>query len=390
MVSQAASPQRYMQGIAVPAESVQPQQFFARTRRQFTVEKTTAWAGFGGQDFVEVRRSGILSALTIKFTGTLVISADAGQHTTARWPYDLMRGVRFTANGQSNIINVSGAKLKLIEMINSNNLDDRGVPQTIGGVARTQGTLSTAAESWGVGSNSAIAAGTYAVELVLRVPVAEDDVLLHGAIFAATSSTDLNLIIDWEQVGNLFTGYTTAPTLTGTLTVESEKFTIPQGSDGEIIIPDLSSFHSLIQTRSSKVANGDNEERLLGQGAGKALLRLGYQVWNGAATAAAPLPMVGANFGRQAWRYAGNETPEEYFDGQTLREINEHMYGQDIGGLWGFGVHDFVNVNALRDTVDMGTTSELRLFYNITTTPTLASPALEYWVETMFMAGSGA
>lgn len=379
---------RYMQGIAVPEASVRPPEFFARTRRQITTEKSTAWAGFGQQDYAEIRKAGVISALIVKFSGSLVITG-TGVSSTYKWPYDLIQAARFTANGQSNIINASGLKLKAREIMSNDRVQDRGVQQTVSGATVDQGTLSTAAESWGVGSSSALTAGTYDVELVWMVPVAEDEKLLHGAIFAQTSTTDLNLILQYEQIANLFTGYTTAPTLTGTITVESVKFSVPIGTDGQIVVPDLSAFHSLIQTRvANGLSQGDNELRLLGQGAGKALLRTYYQVLNGNAPGA-PLQMNASNFGRQAWRYAGNETPDEYLDGRVMRYQNERQFNSDIGAIFGFGCHDFVQENAFRDSVDMGSTSELRLFINIAAALSGSGVACEYVVETMFSAGAG-
>ncbi len=385
-----AAPMRYMQGIAVPAESVRPAEFFARTRRHTTLEKQTAYAGLGGQDFVEVRKADILGGLLLKFSGSLVVTTPTGTAaTTARWPYDLARQIRFTANGQSNIINASGLKLKVREFMSRADRNDRGVAQTVAGVARTQGTLASASESWGAGSASAVTAGTYPVELFWWVPVAEDDVDLAGAIFAATSSTDLTLVVDWETAGNLFTltGGATAA-LTGTLQVIATKYSIPLGADGEIVVPELGVFHSLIQARLAGASNGDNETRLIGQGVGKSLLRVYYQVLSG--NPAAPLPMTATNFGRQSWRFAGNETPDEFADGQHLREHNERLYGVDIGGVWGFGCHDFAAENAFRDVVDMGSTSELRLAYNIPSGVALTNPAVEYVAETIFQAGTGA
>ncbi|MBZ3696036.1 hypothetical protein, partial [Phyllobacterium calauticae] len=106
--------------------------------------------------------------------------------------------------------------------------------------------------------------------------------------------------------------------------------------------------------------------------------------------ASVPLAMNKTNFGKQAWRYAGNETPDEYQDGQDLRIFNERFYNSDVGVVWGFGAHEFAAENAFRDAVDMGTTSELRLVMAVQSGVTLASPALEYVQETIFQAGAGA
>lgn len=391
-VVERAAPQRYMQGIAVPAEAVRPPEFFARTRRHINLERQFTYTG-QPQETIEIRKSDILSSILIRFSGQIVITLGGGTAaTTARWPYDLIRAARFTANGASNIINVSGLKLKIRDVMKKSDLDDRGVSQTFGGVVRTQGTLARASESWGVGSATpALAAGTYAIELEWTVPVAEDETDLAGAIFLATSSSDLTLTLDLEQAANLWTltGAATAA-LTGSFQVISTKFSIPIGGDGQIVVPDLSVFHSLIQSRvSGGIQVGENEMRIIGQGAGKSLLRAFFQVYNGAAPGA-PLAMTTANFGKQMWRYANNETPDEFIDGTHMRTDQERRYNSDVGALWGVGCHDFAHENAFRDVVDMGTTAELRLVSTIQNSVVLATPAVEYVTETVFLAGQGA
>ncbi len=389
-VSATTGPVRYMQGIAVPSESVRPAEFFARTRRRTFNEGSQVWNGFGGQNTWELKKSDIIAAIVLRFSGSLVVALPTGTcATTARWPYDTLKAVRFTANGASNVINASGLKLKLREVQKRGDLNDRGVPQTVAGATVYNGTLSSSSESWGAGSNTtAIGAGTYPVGLYWVVPVAEDEVDLAGAIFAATSSTALTVQVDMETAANLFvlTGTATA-TLTGTMQATSIKYSIPIGSDGQIVVPDLSLFHSYIQSRTTQLGNGGNETRLIGQGAGKTLLRTSFQVWNGATPA--PLAMNDTNYGELAWRYGSNETPDDYLSGQVLRDINERMYNSDIGRVWGFGTFDFANENAFRDAVDMGTTSDLRLLTTIQSGVALSSPALEYVQETIFQAGAG-
>lgn len=391
-----AAPQRYMQGIAVPASSVRPAEFFARTRRHTTLEASRAFGGgvgLGGQDTFELRKSDILAGAYLRFSGTLTIALPTGTAaSTARWPYDMIRQLRFTANGQSNIINCSGAKLKVRQFMARDNRNDRGVQQAVAGSVRNQGTLADSCENWGVGSAApSLGAGSYPVELEFFIPVAEDQVDLAGAIFAATSSTDLTITVDYANVSDLFTLTGTATAnLTGSVQLVAVKYSIPIGSDGQIVVPDLSTFHSLIQSRqASGLANAENEVRLVGQGAGKSLLRCYYQVWNGAPVPA-PLPMMASNFGKQSWRYAGNETPDEYFDGQIMRLVNESIYNNDIGGVWGFACHEFAAENAFRDVVDMGTTSELRLGITIQNGVALNNPAVEYVTESIFTAGAGA
>lgn len=384
----------YMQGIAVPASSVRPEEFHAKTRRHTLLEKSISYsqsvsAGGSTQDVVELRKSDILSTVRVKFSGTLTVTGGT-TNVSRRWPYDLA-SFKFTANGASNIINASGLKLKAREVMKRADLTDRGVTQTIGASTVNQGTLANASEEWGVGSGAtAVAAGSYNVELEWIVPVAEDEKDLAGAVFLATSTADLTLTMDYLSINSLFSGGTaTDVSLSGNFEVSSKKFSIPV-SDGQIVVPDLSMFHSMIQTRNTDVQVGDNEFRILGQGGGKSLLRAFYQTWNGAGTAAVPLAMGTSNYGQQAWRYGNNETPDTYNNGRTLRYVNERQFNNDMGGQWGFGIHDFASELEFRDVVDMGTTADLRLLVNIAGGVTLASPAIEYVTETVFRAGQAA
>lgn len=379
-----------MQGIAVPASQVQPQAFFAKTRRHTQQEATRPYTmGSSTQDVVELRKSDILSTIEIRFSGSLVVTPGTGTvASTARWPYDMLQQVRYTANNASNLINVSGSQLKAREHMKN---DYNDVPQLFGGVTQTSGTLSEGPEQWGVGSaTSALAAGTHPVELNWIVPVAEDEVDLSGATFLATSTADLTLTMVYEQLANLFTlTGNGAVSLAGTFSVDTVKFSIPlDAASGQIIVPDLSMFHTLIGSATSAIANGDNEQRIVGQGAGKSLLRMYYQLWNGAGAAAAPLAVNATNYGPQGWRYGTNETPDLFANGQHMRYTNWRQFKTDLGGPFGFLVHDFASQLEFRDVVQMGDTGELRLYTNIPSGVSLNQPSLRYVTEAVYGSGS--
>ncbi len=397
---QQSQPTRYMQGIAVPAESVNPELFFERTRRRISPEVNRTYGGGGTTQVVELRKADILSTITVRFVGQVVVNLGTGSVvSTAAWPLGIA-GARFTANGQSNLINTGQASasggglehLRARDYMKKADLTDRGVTATIGGVSRSNGTLKLASESWGPASGGTVAGGTHDVDLTFTVPVAEDERDLVGAIFLQTSSSDLTLAIDETPLGQLFVASGGATvTMNGTWQVSTTKFSIPIGPDGQILLPNLNVFHSIIASRvSNGVGNGENEHRLVGQGAGKSLLRVYGRIINGTGTGAAPLPMTTQNFGPLAYRFGNNETPDTFLDGATMRADLERRYNVDLGGVRGYFCHDFCHENTFRDVLDMGTAAELRLVTSVQNSVSLSAPALEYVTETAFLAGSAA
>lgn len=378
-----------LQGITVPSAVTNDPLFFGLTRRNRLREGSVKQynSASSTQDVWELQKSGILSGILLRFVGSLVVTPGTGTvASTRRWPYDLIRA-KFTANGQSNVINASGLKLKARDVMRRI-VDDRGVTQTIGTGTVSQGTLSTDAESWGVGSGaSGLAAGTYDVDIFWWVPVAEDGKDLTGSIFMATSSADMTLSLEYANIASLFTltGNATAA-LTGSFSINPEKFTIPV-NNGALILPEgISMFHSLVQNNSSAISNGDNIQPIVGQGPGQSLLRMFYQVWNGSPTA--PLMQNAANFGPQSWQYGTSQVPDNYPDGQTFRYFNSRAYNNDVGGAWGFASHEFAEDGVeFRDVVQEQNTGDLRLFINLPSGLTIASPTLEWVTETVFYAG---
>ena len=382
----AAAPTTTMQGFVVPQASVNPAAFAELTRRNNIPIYNTAFKGLGATDDIPIRKAGVLSELMIQAVGNVVVVLNAGTcATTSRWPYDLIRGARFSANGMSQLINVSGLKLKVYEIAKKGDFNDRGVVQAIGGAspgtARSQGTLAMDTEAWGLGSAvSAVAAATYNFDLEWIVPVAQDNVTLSGAIFAQTSSTDLVLSIDWALPGDIFvlTGAATA-VMTCTIKVVATTFSIPNDGRGGIFIPDLSAFHTLQQTRYN-AASGINEITLVGQGAGRQLLRLFTQAWVSGAPATILLP-TDANIGQYGFRYGTNDTPESFPSGSFAAKVQERKWSSDPSAFWGFLSHDFINEFGYRDAYDEGTASEMRMVIELLGNP--VTPVIEYVQETL-------
>lgn len=390
------TPTQVMQGILVPASSVNPEAFFAHTRRlRFAMQPAKAFAGLGGTDLVSTLQTGIIAQLSIKFSGSLVITPGTGTvATTAHYPYNLLRACRFTANGQSNLVNSPGVWLKAREFA-VRDLTDRGVIRQVGGASPgtnvQQGTLSLATENWGVGQSvTALTGQTVPVELQWTVPICFDERTLLGAIFAQTASTELALALDWAPVADIFalTGNATVA-LTGTVAVEGIVYSIPEVG-GQIIVPNLSAFHSFIVSRVPNLANGVNEPQLPGQGVGRQLMRLGFRVLNGAAPGV-PLAVNDTNFGQLGWRYGGNDTPEVYSGGKHFAEWAERTFGSDLGSIYGMAILDYANEFALRDSIDEGLATNLRGLIEIPNGVSLTGPpVLEIMQETVFGAAVGA
>lgn len=390
-------PTQVMQGIMVPASSVNPEAFFAHTRRlTFPMVANRAYAGLQSSDQWTATQTGIISTLSLKFSGTLTVAIGTGTvATTALWPYGVIKALRFTANGQSNLINAPGTWLKAREIMSRQEYTDRGIIQRVGGAspgnAVQQGTMSLNNEAWGVGQAvTGIPSGSYPVELHFVVPVAFDERTLVGAVFAQTASTELSINVDWAAPSELFalTGNGSA-SLAGNVTIEGIVYSIPEVG-GQIIVPNLSAFHSLIVSRNASIANGDNELYLPGQGVGRQLMRLAFRTLNGTAPGV-PLPLNATNYGQVGWRYSGNNTPEVFTDGRHLAYWNERTFGADLASVFGIGVLDFCNDFALRDSIDEGLATNLRLLYNIGSGVSLTGPPVaEVMQETIFGAAAGA
>jgi hypothetical protein len=389
-------PSLTFQGIVVPGSSLNPAAFFAGTRRQTVLQKTAGqWQGFGNTDVVDTLRAGILSSYKVKVTGTLVVNAGTGSvATTARWPYGLVRAARFQANGQSNLINADGWHLRAREQMANPEISDRGVIEGIGGASpgtqRQQGTLSLNSESWGVGSNvSAVPTASYPVELSFSIPVSYEQKMLTGAVFCQTQSTTLELNLDWANLTDLFTLTGNATVVfTPSFTVEAEMFTIPSDGKGGMWLPNLSAFHSFIQSKApNAISNGNNEITLAGQGVGRQLMRVAWRTQNG--TPPVPIVPATATIQNPYWRYGTNTTPETWLDGLSLRYQNERDYDCDIGAFAGFECIDMDRTWGFRDSVDEGSATEIRFGYTIGSGVSLTAPACEY-SQDVILAGAAA
>jgi len=384
-----------IQGVASPDVVVDPAAFYAATRRlRFPMRSLTAIAGLGSTDSTQLRQTGIIGGLEIRVTGTLVFGGTiAGTSMSYEWPFNLAKSIRLSANGQSNLVSARGLSIRALEFIAGPKLDDTGLAATFGATAVTSGSLKLPSDDWGTsGVNSlnpgaAVAAtGTYTVDLTFFVPVAADPVTLIGAVYAQSAATNLTLDIDWNAQNALLTlGGAATVVVALSYQVTGRAFSIPNVG-GRYVVPDLSQFHQLAEFRASGQGQGLNENLLPGTGVGRRLMRLLFNTYSGAP--GVPLAMTAANYAQVGWAYGGNDVPESYPNGTNLRAENIRVAGVDLGGNWGLGLWDFASQFALRDVVDEGATSDLRIQIGLVNAPT--NGASQILQETLFAAPVGA
>jgi len=391
----------YIQGVQTPATAVAPALFAQWTRRmRFAAQSSTA-ANIGSSNNIQLKKTGVISALEIRVSGSMVIGGTIGTTTASyEWPYNLLKGIKLSVNGQSQLVDVRGLDCKANEYMTDKEVNDRGVAQRVGNAtAIQQGTLSLSSEDWG-GTGAAAnyiapglnvaAIGTYPIDLTFVVPVAISQVNLVGSLFGQSQATNINLELIWGSQSELFSAFGGAATLTTTsivFDVTAVAYSIPV-VDGNTVVPDLSQLHGLNRVPQPVPSAGPLEFPLPGTGAGRTLARLFWNTYSGAAAAAVPYAMNATNFGEVAYKFGGNDVLETVPNGAKIRAINERSYNTDIGKVWGYACWDFISQYALRDLIDLGTTSDFRLLQNLLQTPT--SGMLHLTQETLFAAAVGA
>jgi hypothetical protein len=384
-----------IQGIAAPQVQVNPELFFAATRRlRYPMRQLTTITGLGSSDSTTLRQTGIVSGLEVRVAGTITWGGTiAGSSMSYEWPFNLVKAFRLSANGQSNLVNMRGLSVRGLEFLANAKIDDTGISKTFNGTASVIGTLALPCDDWGTSGvntlapNSTVAAtGTFTVDLTYFIPVCADYITLIGSVYAQSSATNLTLDIDWNTQAALLTvggAATFAQALQYSVT--GLVYSIPNVG-GAYLVPDLSQFHQLAEFRAPGLGQGLNEPILPGTGTGRRLMRLAFQVYSGATPA--PLAMNAANFTTVGWAYGGSDVPESYPVGQSLRALNVRQAGADIGALWGLAYWDFASQFALRDVVDESATSDLRVQIGLVAAPT--SGFAQILQETIFAAPVGA
>jgi hypothetical protein len=390
------TPSAPIQGVASPDVFVDPNGFYAATRRmRFVAKGLGAAAGLGAVDVVQLRQTGIIDSIEIRVKGTFTFGGTiTGTTMSYEWPLNLLPQIQLSANGQSNLISARSVTLRALEFARDQDLHDIGAPATFGATAVTAGSLKVPTDDWGTSGGNSLnpgatvaANGAYTFDLTFVVPVAMDPVSLIGAIYAQSSATNLTLSLQWATQAQLLTlgGSATFALTSLQWQATTRAYSIPNVG-GKFLVPDLSQFHQVAEYRQAGLGSGMTTALLPGTGVGRRLLRLMWNAYSG--TPPVPLAMTETNYGQVDWAYGGSDTPEQYPNGTQLRAENFRLCGTDLGGQWGFGLWDFANQFALRDSIDEAATADLRLEFTLQAAPTAGFAQIMQ--ETLFAAPVGA
>lgn len=381
-----------LQGIPAPNVVVNPQLFYAATKRERFLQKgRTAISGLGAVEPLELRQAGIIAGLEVRVSGTLAVATADVTSMSREWPHNFVKRFKLSANGQSNLIDARGLTIRTHEFIVNDKITDQGRSKYVGATAVTEGTLALASDDWGTGATYVLGPGhtpggtdTYTIDLTYFIPVAADQVSLIGSLFAQTTSTNLALEIEWNSEANLLTKGSAVTTWTMYYEVAAVAYSIPT-VNGQAIVPDVTTFHQLSEFRQGGLTAGENEIKLPGTGTGRKLMRVIGNIYS----SSTPLAVNATNYAGFAWKYGGNVTPEVWNNGSVLRALNERQTGCLIGGsMWGLWLLDFASEHALRDLIDEGMTADLRVVPNLASAPT--SGYAQVAQETLFLAPVGA
>jgi hypothetical protein len=291
----------YMRNLP-PAGSyvVSPKDFMERTERNDMPLTPITFPGFGSFADLRINNVGIIAGIELVFEGTLTSVGAANIAPGHKWPYGMLREVAISVNGQSNLIAVDGQDLKARELRITRNYNDA--------VAVTPVTAAAVPFN---------AAGSASVIVTWRIPIAHDERVLLGAIFAQSDESYLNMRLSTANQpaaadGDLF-DYTagTSIALTGSFYPTLTFYEIPQVSDGQrnlIVVPDLSQLHGMAVINSPVAQNGEFAQNLLRTTG--ALTCLYHRVDNG--TYSTINLHVATTVTGYKLTYGGNQTPREF------------------------------------------------------------------------------
>ena len=341
---------------------INPDAFFARTEGRIRTPFTDNSVGLAG-GAIEARRlpsSGVHAKLNITFEGVVTTTIGTGTLLSRpRWPYGLLDSYGLEADLRTDVFRVSGLDLHCLKGIrHPSSLLDTGAGRT--------DTFPGA-----IGAGNAITTGAQNIALSWEIPIALDDALLIGSLFAQSDQVTIHQIIRQEALASLIeiTGNATLDSITGTWSTSVETYTLPMvgasanGQGGtQLVAPDVSVYHAVIAKEEPFTAAGEVVVPIA-RGAGQ-LDRLLIQVRDDNDKTIVVDPYLGTFPGADgieqvSIRYGAGNEPRIFEPAHVIAEKNSKHYGHVLP--YNYLVMDFLAENPPRDIINMPGVTDLEV-----------------------------
>ncbi|MHB1519312.1 MAG: hypothetical protein ACYCVN_12390 [Acidimicrobiales bacterium] len=295
---------------------------------------------------------GLAAKLQIKFNGTLVVTtADPG--ATDRWPYGLIDTLALNVNNGLTTFGVLGEDLRVRQ--------DISFPAYTENVDVFPGA---------VGGGSAIAVGTYPLDLQWEVPIATELVTLTGALYAGTPSTTIMCIPTPAALAKLF-GTPANAAITGTWTCTETLFVPAYDSQGRVIVPSgIAQMHGMTSVDLNLTQTGQSPSQLV-RGSGRMQrLFMAYRASPTQRLSTAPNAAADVSVNALALSYGGNQQPYTWNPASDLLRQNNEDYGFEPP--YDYVVLDTLKQDPIRDAIIYAGLTELKVLQTIDSAVVLA------------------
>lgn len=213
--------------------TIDPTTFASLTEGNTQPLPVVAAPGGGATASFFLPKSGVASALQIKFIGTLTVTTGGTQPVPgARWPYGLLNHFQLSAGLGAEMWDLNGLDLDALKAVNK--------PKQTSTFDQFPGAVG--------GGGSGLTAGSYPLFLSWDVPIALDQTSLIASLFLQSSTVTVQCNITQETIPNLIaTGGTAADwSITGNFYPSLRVWDIPVSSKGELILPEINRVHLVV------------------------------------------------------------------------------------------------------------------------------------------------
>lgn len=330
--------------------------FIDATRQSIRKVGTLTYAS-GGRAVLQMPRTGLLSRLYLHFSGTLTTVDGTGSLTlSGKGPWNLFNRVRFVANQGTSIFDTDGFAAHLLDVTSAGKMyepDDSNRSVAVSADIYRAGVTADTTNAW---------------DFNLCINLTPNDRDMMGLVLLQTDQMAAELQIEFNAAGGatfdypvVLTNDATA-TLTGTVTVYAETFSLPATAADQ---PDITTLYQQLQRTDPVSAVGENRVNLLRANIYKGITHV--VELNGA--------LNSDSVERLRLQYNNADTPYD-FNKQVIQAIQRRRYGRDLPA--GVFKHDFYyqgvpGYGGARDLLSAAAVAELSSLVDIASGATLGS-----------------